>query len=185
MPRIYTRSGDSGETWAPLAGRVSKTHPCVAAVGDLDEAESFTALAEAFARQEGDEEAAKVLELVQEMLFRIGFQLWRSSFGKREAECVKREDVERVERMIDELLPEAPRLFQMHAPHPLPAAIAAARAVVRRAERSLWRCIEEAGVEPRGALAEALRLANRLSDLLYALEYSVAKRLGLLRQVAC
>ncbi len=185
MPSIYTRTGDSGETWAPLAGRVRKTHECVEAVGALDEAESLVALAESEARREGVEEAAKILEYTQEALFRIGFQLWRETFGKRNGECIHPDEVKRVEEMIDRLLPSPPKLFQMHAADELIARVAVARAAVRRAERSIWRCLENVGVKPEGRLADAMRLLNRLSDLLFALEYSLAEKRGLLRPVSC
>ena len=185
MPRIYTRTGDQGETWAPLAGRVRKTHECVEAVGALDEAESLTALAEAAARREGEEQARRILEYVQEALFRIGFQLWRETFGKKEEQCIREEEVVKVERLIDELLPLPPKLFQMHAPDELVARVAVARAAVRRAERSIWRCLESVGAKPEGRLGVAVRLLNRLSDLLFALEYRLAEKRGLLRPVSC
>ena len=103
MPGIYTRSGDRGETWAPLVGRVRKSHVCVEAVGALDEAESFTAFAEALAREEGEERAAEILRYVQEALFRIGFQLWRERFpgAKGDKPCIEAGEVSRVERLID------------------------------------------------------------------------------------
>ena len=185
-PTIYTRSGDEGETYAPLAGRVPKTHPCVEAVGDLDEAESILALAEAEARSEGDERLAEILAWCQEALFRIGFQLWQEGLPEhRRRRCVSDEDVAKAEKWIDELLPTPPRLFQLHPADRLAATIAYARAVTRRAERSLWRCIASAAREPSEELRIAARLLNRLSDLLFAAEYSVAKRKGLERHVAC
>ncbi len=187
MPRIYTRAGDEGYTVAPLAGRVEKTHPCVQAVGDLDEAESLAALAAARAARDGLVRIAGILEEVQVMLFRIGFQLWEE--GKPEKSrrvCVSRGDVERVEKLIDSLLSQPPRLFTLHASDETVATISLLRAVVRRAERSAWACVRGTVGNPRGALAEALRLLNRLSDLIYALEIDAAREKNVeVRSVSC
>ncbi|AEM38704.1 cobalamin adenosyltransferase [Pyrolobus fumarii 1A] len=180
MPRIYTRTGDEGYTWAPLAGRVPKTHECVEAVGDLDEAESALGLAAAIARREGHEKEAELLDWVQEMLFRVGFQLWElgAQNPRRMKKCVDERDVREVERKIDELLPEPPRGFTLHSGDLLAASIALARSIVRRAERSIWRCVSVAGRGSDENIRIMLKLINRLSDLLYALEYSVIARAG-------
>ncbi len=186
-PKIYTRTGDRGYTVAPLAGRVEKTHPCVEAVGDLDEAESLLALAAAKARADGLERIASILEEVQALLFRVGFQLWEEGRPeKNRRTCVGKSDVERIEKLIDELLPSTPRLFTLHPSDETVAAISLARAVVRRAERRLWACMRSAGIEPSQTLLDAMALVNRLSDLLYAVELRAAEEKRVeVRRVTC
>ncbi len=161
---------------APLAGRVEKTHPCVEAVGELDEAEALLSLAAARARSDGLDRIASLLEEAQVLLFRVGFQLWEEGRPEKDRRrCITRSDVERVERLIDKLLPATPRLFTLHPSDETVATISLARAVVRRAERRLWACIRSTGAKPSQALLDAMALVNRLSDLLYAIELRVAE----------
>jgi len=181
---LYTRSGDTGSTIAPLVGRVSKSHPCVEAVGALDEAESSLGLAEAVARERGEDRVADMLSWLQELVFRVGFQLWELMKPERHRRrCIGPEVVEKIEKLIDELNVEF-RGFTLHGGDVVSASIGLARAAVRRAERRLVACLEEVGVGGEEAKT-LLSVLNRMSDLLYALEVSVARERGGLRLVEC
>ena len=72
LNKIYTRTGDSGETGLVDGSRVSKADPRLAAIGDVDEANSAigAALAEV-----GDAEARTMLERIQNELFDLGADL--------------------------------------------------------------------------------------------------------------
>ncbi len=174
MTRPYTRVGDDGRTYSPFArARVDKDDPCIAFLGDLDEAEAWLGLASAaLVERQATRDLAELVDWAQELLFRLGFHL----AGR--AGCVSREDVESVERAIDRLGSELGAAgFVLHGGALAPAALAVARAVVRRAERSLVACLKSGGA-PADNAALGLALLNRLSDLLYVLELAAARRLG-------
>jgi len=178
LSRLYTRQGDGGYTWCARAGRgvkVSKSHPCVGFVGALDEAEAAVGLARSMVG-EGLEEFREVLLYAEELLFRVGF-----TFSTRRR-CVAAGDVKRLEELIDKYSSYVEPAFVMSPDYPAAAAVNLARAVVRRAEREYWACIQALG-EPAG---EEAALLNRLSDLLYALQAAMARKAGVrLRHPRC
>ncbi len=165
MDAPFTGAGDGGETWCLLAGgRVSKTHPCIEAVGALDEAEAAVALARTLAARAGLRGLAETLEEVERLLFRIGYSL--SGRG-----CITREDLGWVEAEAERLwrLARGWRGFRLNGATPEAAAAAAARTAVRRAERSLIRCLETLPPNRRPRNEKLLlAVVNRLSSLLYA-----------------
>ena len=137
--KIYTRTGDSGET-ALLGGkRVSKADPRVAAYGDVDELNAWLGLARAGVL---GSELAAMLEQIQRDLFAIGSRL--ADPGSKVANRVEKtavtgEDVERLEGWIDRLESEVPALrrFILAGGSPAGASLHVARTICRRAERSV------------------------------------------------
>jgi cob(I)alamin adenosyltransferase len=172
--KIYTRTGDQGETALFDGTRVSKADARVAAYGDVDELNAWLGLARAALE---DREIAAHVEQIQRDLFAIGSRL--ADPAHRVAERVTKshvtnEDVARLERWIDQLEEELPplRRFILAGGSEAGAAFHVARTVCRRAERAIVALGSDA-VEP-GVLV----YVNRLSDLLFVLARAVNTRAG-------
>lgn len=165
--KIYTKTGDTGETGLFGGGRVSKSHARVAAYGDVDELSTHLGLAATFV----DEEMLSAeIRRIQEDLFVVGADLATPfEAGERiEEKTVRLDDgrVSELERLIDRLSEAAPALRHFILPGGTPAAAAlqVARAVCRRAERSVVALSAAESVSP-GLLV----YLNRLSDLLFVM----------------
>lgn len=165
--KIYTRTGDAGETALFGGGRVSKDHPRVAAYGDVDELNSTIGLVRA------TEPVAfhdALLESIQRDLFSIGGHLATPDPEKvakaLEKASLSQERVADFERAIDAadaVLPPL-RAFVLPAGTPKAAALHVARTVCRRAERHVVHLAVKEEVPEL-----FLVYLNRLSDLLFAL----------------
>ncbi|MBI3998847.1 MAG: cob(I)yrinic acid a,c-diamide adenosyltransferase, partial [Armatimonadetes bacterium] len=131
MPKIYTRTGDRGETGLFGGGRVPKDDVRVEAYGTIDEASSLLGLLASHL----DGEHAGALQEVQRTLFEIGAELAAPDAGRVPA--VTAEHVAALEEQIDRWEGELTPLRQFILPGGSePAAIChVARSVVRRAER--------------------------------------------------
>lgn len=172
--KIYTRTGDDGDTGLFDGTRVSKSDPRVAAYGDVDELNAWLG----FVRASTDDEDVKaMLEQIQRDLFGLGARL--ADPAKRIAERVTKaavtpQDIARLEDAIDRLESELPplRRFILAGGSTPGAALHVARTVCRRAERSIVALGSEA-VEP-----ELLIYVNRLSDLLFVMARAVNSRAG-------
>jgi cob(I)alamin adenosyltransferase len=172
--KIYTRTGDSGET-ALLGGkRVSKADARVAAYGDVDELNAWLGLVRAGAL---GSELMAMLEQIQRDLFAIGSRL--ADPGSRVANRVDKtsvtgEDAARLEGWIDQLETHLPALsrFILAGGSQAGASLHVARTVCRRAERHVVG-LGAAQVEP-----EILIYLNRLSDLLFVMARIANRRDG-------
>jgi cob(I)alamin adenosyltransferase len=172
--KIYTRTGDSGET-ALLGGkRVSKADARLAAYGDVDELNAWLGFVRAGAP---GRELLTMLELIQRDLFAIGSRL--ADPGGRVANRVDKtavtgEDVARLEGWIDQLETHVPALrrFILAGGAQAGASLHVARTVCRRAERHVVG-LGTAHVEP-----EILTYLNRLSDLLFVMARVANRRDG-------
>jgi cob(I)alamin adenosyltransferase len=172
--RIYTRTGDTGET-ALLGGkRVSKADARVSAYGDVDELNAWLGLVRA---GQLDAQLSEMLERIQRDLLAIGSRL-ADPAGKVTARVEKTlvtpDDVKRLEGWIDLLEDGVPplRRFILAGGSPAGASLHVARTVCRRAERSVVGLGREA-VEP-----ELLTYINRLSDLLFVMARAANRRTG-------
>jgi cob(I)alamin adenosyltransferase len=161
-PRIYTRTGDAGETGLIGGRRVPKDHPRVEAYGAVDELNAHLGAARAQARSR---EMAAVLGEIQHRLFDLGAEL-ATPPARAVPAGVRGEDVRALEQVIDRYQQRLPplRAFILPGGTGLAASLHVARAVCRRAER---RVVALSRVEP--VRAEALQYLNRLSDLLFVL----------------
>lgn len=163
--KIYTKSGDLGETSLLGGARVPKDHLRVVAYGDVDETNAALGAVRAFA----GEPLGRLLSGVQEDLFAIGAQLADPTHrvaAKRAKAAVTAARVRRLERAIDtreERLPPL-RSFVLPGGTPTAALLHHARTVCRRAERSVVTLARESDVDPR-----IIVYLNRLSDLLFVL----------------
>ncbi len=156
ITRIYTRTGDGGQTGLADGRRVRKSSARIVAIGDVDELNSHIGLVRALAE---DSAVAEVLEAVQHRLFDLGAVL--AGAGRCESLDVGRLEVE-IDRWNGRLAPL--RTFILPGGSPAAAQCHLARAVCRRAERSVVALACREPVPPR-----VLRYLNRLSDLLFVL----------------
>jgi cob(I)alamin adenosyltransferase len=172
--KIYTRTGDSGETALFDGTRVSKADRRVAAYGEIDELNAWLGLACAAT---DDPDLRGRGERLQRDLFALGSRLADPAHriaGRVTKAAVGADDVARLESWIDELETElAPlRRFILSGGTPAAAAFHVARTVCRRAERAIVE-LGESAVEP-----EILQYVNRLSDLLFTLARAANRRAG-------
>jgi cob(I)alamin adenosyltransferase len=165
--KIYTKTGDAGETGLFGGGRVPKDDPRVEAYGDVDELNSALGVARATAP--GDFHDA-LLESIQRDLFAIGGQLATPDPEKVRAALEKAqlsdERIRVMEAAIDQAEAElAPlRAFVLPAGTPKAAAFHMARTICRRAERNVVTLSHAAEVHELFII-----YLNRLSDLLFTL----------------
>jgi cob(I)alamin adenosyltransferase len=173
-PKIYTRTGDAGETSLFDGTRVPKSDARVEAYGDVDELNACLGAARAAGL---DPDVDGALARIQRDLFAVGARLADPAHriaGRVERAVVSPEDVARLEGWIDrhegELAPL--RRFVLPAGTPAAAALHVARTVCRRAERRIVSLGPDA-VEPL-----TVAYVNRLSDLLFVLARVANRRAG-------
>jgi len=164
VEKIYTRTGDAGETSLFDGTRVSKANPRVDAYGEVDELNAWLGLSRA---ESLDRDLDEALVVIQKDLFALGASLAdpASRIAARVTKAALRDDdVARLEALIDKLEGELPplRRFILAGGSKAGAALHVARAVCRRAERRML-SLEPA---PEGIL---IRYINRLSDLLFVM----------------
>jgi cob(I)alamin adenosyltransferase len=167
LTRIYTRTGDAGDTSLATGGRVRKTDARVEAYGAVDEANACIGLARLHTA--GDAALDAILARVQNELFDLGADLSTPEKGLKPGATALRiveSQVKRLEQDIDGLNAELSPLNSFVLPGGTPAAAALhlARTVCRRAERA---AIALADREGEDVSPIALRYLNRLSDLLF------------------
>jgi len=170
LNKIYTRTGDAGETGLVDGSRVSKAVPLIAAIGDVDEANSAIGLALLHL----DREAAAMLSRIQNELFDLGADL-ATPEGIEGALRIVPDQVERLEREIDRMNADLQPLRSFILPGGGAAAshLHLARSIVRRAERSAVAAARAAALNPR-----ALAYINRLSDHLFVMARWAAREEG-------
>ncbi len=173
--KIYTKSGDKGETSLVYGTRVSKDSPRVEAYGTCDEANSVIGMALSLLPQTDEwAELRQAFHIIQTKLFHIGAEL-ATPEGKKVGWPIQEEDVLFLEQQIDKLDETLPPLttFVLPGGHPAAASLHVARTVVRRAERSTVRILETEQVN-----SIALKYLNRLSDYLFVAARYVNKETG-------
>jgi len=160
LTKIYTRTGDSGQTGLGDGRRVSKTSPRIAAIGAVDECNAATGVA----RLAADAESDAMLARIQNDLFDLGADLSAPQGESRLR--VAPEQVARLEREIDAMNATLAPLtsFVLPGGTALAAHLHLARAIARRAEREMALLAAAEPVTPA-----ALHYINRLSDWLFVL----------------
>ena len=161
MTRIYTKTGDAGETSLFGGGRVRKSDPRVDAYGEVDELNASVGVARAQAEGSGLEH---LLQTIQDQLFTVGAILAtpRDSKAYQHVPKIQAEWISEMERAIDAFDEELPPLksFILPGGTALASSLHLARTVCRRAERRLV----ASQAEP-----QAMVYLNRLSDLLFTM----------------
>jgi cob(I)alamin adenosyltransferase len=166
LSRIYTKSGDRGDTGLGDGSRVPKDHPRVAAYGAVDELNAVLGLLLASA---ADAAEPDLLRSVQNDLFDVGADLCVPRPPDEAAGArlrVRPEQATRLEQAIDRLNENLTPLTSFVLPGGRPAAAWChlARTVCRRAERDVVTLARAETVSP-----EVIVYLNRLSDLLFVL----------------
>lgn len=168
LTRIYTRTGDAGETRLGDMSTTSKTDPRVAAYGDVDEANS--AIGVAVAAGYLNSSLVMLLTRIQNDLFDVGADLCNPVTPDPEYPPLRvtQDYVDRLESWCDEYNNRLTKLRSFILPGGTPGAayLNVARTVTRRAERSGWAAVAAYGP---GINVLALTYLNRLSDLLFIL----------------
>jgi cob(I)alamin adenosyltransferase len=172
--KIYTKTGDTGQTSLFDKSRVSKADPRVEAYGEVDELNACLGAARA-ARLDADLTA--VLEQIQSELFAVGARLADPSSriaARVEKVTVSNAEVEQLEAMIDRLEAQLPplRRFILPGGSTAGALLHLARTVCRRAERRVVGLGAEA-IDP-----VIVTYLNRLSDLLFVMARVANHRAG-------
>jgi cob(I)alamin adenosyltransferase len=176
--KIYTKTGDTGDTGLFGGGRVGKDHPRVEAYGDIDELNAVLGMARSVEMMPRIDE---VLVPIQRDLFAIGALLATPNPAKMREQLAKaRVDDDRIaqlERAIDNGEDELEPLkaFIIPGGTPKAAALHVARTVCRRAERRVVHLRRDADTEIPQLVVIYL---NRLSDLLFVLARVANRRAG-------
>ena len=175
LSKIYTRTGDKGETGLGDGRRVPKDHPRVEAIGEVDTLNSqvgllLAGLVEQSAEFPGLNELIEVLEPCQHRLFDLGGELAMPVY-----QALDNHEIERLEAVIDRWNEEVGPLenFILPGGSSLIAQAHVCRSVARSAER---RCQQLNALEPLAGVG--LAYINRLSDLLFVAARLIAKRQG-------
>jgi cob(I)alamin adenosyltransferase len=172
--RIYTKTGDSGDTALFDGTRVPKSDPRVAAYGDVDELNAWLGLVTASTR-EGD--VRDQLEQIQRDLFALGARLADPAHriaSRVTKAAISSDDISRLERWIDAYDADLPplRRFILAGGCEAGARLHVARTICRRAERAM------VGLGADAFEKELLHYINRLSDLLFTMARAVNHRAG-------
>lgn len=177
MVRIYTKTGDEGETSLFGGNRVGKNDPRIEAYGSLDELNAYLGWFRSITREE---DLARLVLSIQPVLFDLGAHLAtppEAEKAHRILPPLEQSKVTEIERSIDTLETELNPLtaFVLPGGTPESAVLQVTRAVARRAERAVVRAGREHNVE---VPAIGLAYLNRLSDLLFVMARVVNRRQG-------
>ena len=168
LTRIYTRTGDAGETRLGDMSTTTKTDLRLEAYACVDEANAHIGVALAHAGL--DEDVVAVLTRIQNDLFDVGADFCTPVVAEPEYPPlrIEQEYVDRLEAWCDHYNEELPALrsFILNGGSVAAANLHVARTVVRRAERAAWAAWE---VHAETMNKVALTYLNRLSDLLFIL----------------
>lgn len=175
LSKIYTRTGDTGETGLGDGRRVPKDHPRVEAIGEVDSLNSqvgvlLAGLKASVATHPALQEVIDVLAPCQHRLFDLGGEL-----AMPEYKALNAAEIERLETAIDHWNEELGPLenFILPGGSTLIAQAHVCRSLARTAER---RCQHLNAVEPLAGVG--LAYINRLSDLLFVAARIIARREG-------
>lgn len=163
--KIYTKTGDKGQSSLSDGSRISKSSARIRAYGDVDELNSWLGVAASY---EQSKKVAELITRVQRELFILGADLATPISEKptRQIPRIEQRHIDSLESEIDELSVELEKLMSFILPGGVASAsyLHLARAVCRRAERS---CVHLADEDEINNLA--LIYLNRLSDWLFTL----------------
>ncbi|MGH9801741.1 MAG: cob(I)yrinic acid a,c-diamide adenosyltransferase [Blastocatellia bacterium] len=181
ITRVYTKTGDAGETSLVDGSRVKKNDLRVAAYGDVDELNSLLGLARVGLQDQQlpDQQLDEELGKIQNELFIVGADL--ASPLTIQVPRVDETHIAEMEQLIDALLEELEPLREFILPGgtQFGATLHLARCVARRAERCIVALMAENEINPH-----SLTYLNRLSDLLFVMARVANHRAGVKEQSA-
>ena len=180
ITKVYTRTGDTGQTGLVGGKRLPKDHPRIEAYGSVDELNSVIGLALSFLAKKGAskrrEKLGLILEAIQQKLFDTGSELATLPGDEYEGQItLQAENVEWLEEIIDAMNEELQPLksFILPGGTSLNAFLHQSRTVCRRAERDILKLNQIDLVNP-----EIIKYINRLSDFLFVAGRWVTETLG-------
>ncbi len=170
--RIYTKTGDRGETSLFGGKRLPKSHIRIDAYGTVDELNSYIGLVRDYSEAEI---TRSMLKEIQDRLFTIGANLASDPDKKMAVPDIKEEDITLLEKEMDRMDEGLPELknFILPGGHPAASFCHIARCVCRRAER-----LVVALAQREWADEIIIRYLNRLSDYLFVLARQLAQERG-------
>lgn len=166
--KIYTKTGDHGETGLYGGGRLQKDDPRIEAIGSVDELNAALGMVRAFGLPGSADE---LMERIQRDLFNLGAELATTHPEKLPQDArLQDESIRLLEKSIDQWEETLPQLTQFILPGggPRGAGMHVARSICRRAERHVVRLshLESIGQNP-------IVYLNRLGDLLFVMARGV------------
>ena len=167
ITKIYTRTGDQGDTSLVDGSSTRKDGARVAAYGDIDELNASLGVAICICQEHKLSNLVTELSDLQQKLFDFGAEIATPENSKYPCPVPTTEtEIADLESRIDEITANLPELrsFVLPGGHPLTAQLHVSRTICRRAERSLVTLMELETVSPL-----TLQFINRLSDYLFAL----------------
>jgi len=181
ITRVYTRTGDKGDTALVGGKRVPKDSPRIDAYGTIDELNSIVGLARVFNEESLDAGEAHqfldgVLCRIQDELFDIGSELATPpEFFQEGMFRVSEEEITRLEKLMDECQEDLETLksFILPGGGRIGAYLHQCRTVCRRAEREILRLSRTEEINDC-----VIKYVNRLSDLFFVLSRWIAKQTG-------
>lgn len=180
ITKVYTKSGDEGQTGLVGGRRIPKTHPRIEAYGTVDELMSVIGIARCFNSQKEPsprrDKLEIILQTIQQKLFDMGSELATYPGDEYAGQVkVQMEDVTWLEEVIDAMNEELTPLksFILPGGSPLNAFLHQARTVCRRAERHVLALHEQETIS-----APIVPFLNRLSDALFVFGRWVSSTMG-------
>lgn len=176
--KVYTKTGDQGTTSLVGGTRIQKSSLRVESYGEVDELSSALGIVRTLAIQKDkDSSLASTIAQIQQSLFDMGAELACPAGAEIPAymRLVSDEDISQLEKLIDQETAKVPELrsFVLPGGTQLNAFLHLARAICRRAERSVWMLNTQEPVRQ-----QVPQYLNRLSDLLFTLARSQAHAEG-------
>ncbi|MGY8767929.1 MAG: cob(I)yrinic acid a,c-diamide adenosyltransferase [Pirellulales bacterium] len=167
--KIYTKTGDTGQTGLYRGQRISKDSLRISAIGDTDETNAFLGLV---LIEELPEQISAMLSRIQGELFCLGAQLASEDPSKSGTDFLASAHIGQMESEIDSLEENLPPMTAFILPGGSKAGglLHVTRAVCRRLERTIVALLQS---DSEPSLQIALQYVNRLSDLLFVMSRSV------------
>jgi len=165
MPKIYTKTGDKGETSLLGGKRISKSCLEMDAIGEIDELNAFLGILIEEIEDDFKNEKKKLLD-IQRALFTVGANIASVQTTLVKVPKLRKTEVEKLEKWIDQMEKELPRLTQFILPTGAEGATYSfyVRAICRRAERQVIELSKQYSID-----FTIKQYLNRLSDALFVL----------------
>ena len=170
--KIYTKTGDDGNTGLQGDLRISKSHPRILAYGTVDEANAMIGVVLSNVL---DDDVREVLNTIQNELFLLGSDLSNQNLNDLKNR-ISLDMVEKLEKIIDKFELELPPITNFILPGGSVAAaqIHQVRTIVRRAETLVVQLSDKDEIN-----SNCIKYLNRLSDLMFVMGRLINKRNGI------
>ena len=170
--KIYTKTGDDGNTGLQGDFRIAKSHPRILAYGTVDEANAMIGIVLSNVL---DDDVREVLNMIQNELFLLGSDLSNQNLNDLKNR-ISLDMVEKLEKIIDKFELELPPITNFILPggNVAAAQIHQVRTIVRRAETMVVQLSDKDEIN-----SNCIKYLNRLSDLMFVMGRLINKRNGI------